>query len=241
MMVTTAFSPKDFSGGASLTNFASPHGIPSSIHTRPQTAKQVRVPVIGTIASGLVASGEQRQESVSQVKFVPIMMEGRGIPAEPYNQCVIKSKEMNYSSSKGFARDERPQTQGDSGFRISKSSRMIPLSSVPYMLKSPSEVRYQEENKSSQRRVYSAKSNTKSTSGTQTQTQAQNAPQEQSAPIGKLNIDGEYFHSFKENSFKGLPKTTTSSDKKKTNVLDSWVSKEAKPFTRMGGQERDLL
>jgi hypothetical protein len=201
--------------------------MPASIHTRPHTAKQVRVPVTGTIASGLQASGEPRQESVGSVKFIPIMMEGHKIQVEPYNQYMIKSKEVTMSS-KGFIIKEERMSHNRSNKNISPSS---------YILRSPSAMKEQEGNKVGQRRVLSGKANMKSSAGTQTQTMSQ----EMSAPIGKLNIDGEYFHSFKENTFKGMPKTTTAAgDRKKISVLDSWTSKEAKQFSRLG-QEREML
>jgi len=222
MVVNTAFAPKDFANG--LTGQAiSPHGMPASIHTRPHTAKQVRVPVLGTIASGLVATGEPRQESVGSVKFLPIMMEGHSIPVEPYNQCMTKSKEVTMSS-KGFS------TQGESGFKGSKSTKNIQASPSSYVLRSPTEMKEQEGNK--QRRALSGK---KSTAGTQTQTQNP----ELSAPIGKLNIDGEYFHSFKDgtgNATRAFAKTAMAGDRKKINILDSWTTKDSRL-----GQEKEMV
>lgn len=221
MVVNTAFAPKDFANGLTGQSISPQGMMPASIHTRPHTAKQVRVPVLGTIASGLVASGEPRQESVGGVKFLPIMMEGHKIPVEPYNQCLNKSKEVTMSS-KGFS------TQGESGFKGSKSSKNIQTSPSNYVLRSPSELREQEGNK--QRRALSGKPTVKSSAGTQTQTP--NA--ELSAPIGKLNIDGEYFHSFKEN--KGFAKTAMAGERKKINIIDSWTTKETRH-----GQEKEML
>jgi len=238
MLVNTVFSPKDFASAGILGQALSPQEIPSSIHTRPQTAKQVRVPVTATIASGLVAMGEPRQESVSSVKFVPISMEGQKIPVEPYNLCLNKSREL-MSSSKGFTpKEEGTFVHSDLGFRISKTTKSIQTSPSSFIVKSPSEMREQEVNKVGQRRVMSGKANMKTCSGTQTQTQT--VMMDGSASIGKLNIDGEYFQSFKENTIKGASRTTTAGDRKKISILDSWVTKESKPFSRFG-QERDLL
>lgn len=224
MVVNTAFAPKDFAAGLS-GQITPPQGMmPASIHTRPHTAKQVRVPVTGTISSGLQATGEPRQESVGSVKFIPIMMEGHKIPVEPYNQCMIKTKEMTMSS-KGFGIKEERLS-----YSATKSSKTVQVSPSNYVLRSPSAMREQEENKFGQRRVLSGKANMKNTAGTQTPMLSPEA----SAPIGKLNIDGEYFHSFKENTFKVAPRTTTAGgDRKKISVLDSWTTKETKQYREM--------
>jgi len=242
--INTAFSPKNFSSTASGSGSATgkaffSQGIPSAIHSRPQTAKATKLPPSVTIATGLVATGEAKQQSIGSIKFVPIMMEGQKMNVDAYNRSAAKSREGTAVSRKANYQDEdevisyqafesktphggRPQTA-----LVNSSFKSIS------MLKEESDRASQPDiNKLGQKRLMSAKPNLRASSGTQTQVHQQQQ-QEAVATMGKVNIDGEYFQNYSNgNQAVRTPTKPGSASKQRKDVLQSWVTKENQPYAQ---------
>jgi len=182
MQIQTAFGAKDFSN---IQQNGPVSGKPSAIHSRPQTAKHVlRGQPMTTIANGLAVQGEQKQQSVGNVKFLPMCLEGNSIQAEQYNQNKTPSKGLNLKE-KGIQTTDLEMRGSKSGFQ---------LKSVPRKVLGIIEQEANEEPAGVERRLMSAKASMRSTG--RILFKSQNEQGDGSSKMGKVNIDGQYFDAF---------------------------------------------
>ena len=247
--ISTAFSPKNFGNTVSGANSASSgkgffsQKMPSSIHSRPQTAKATRMPPSVTIATGLTATGEPKQQSIGSIKFIPIVMEGQKINVDPYNRTLNKSREGMTMSRKNNYQDEDEvisytSEKGTNPVKTGQTALVNSSFKSISMLKDESDRGSQPEvSKFAQKRLMSAKASMRASSGTQTLAQIQEATP---ASVGKVNIDGEYFQTYSNGNLNSrTPTKPASATKSRKDVLESWVTKENQPVANYT-QEAEL-
>ncbi len=186
-------------------------GRPKAIHNRPHTARQSRV-IPTTLASGLVASGESKQESVpKKIKYLPFVMEGQKMPIESNNQSLSRQNNLTMSSKSAIGND-----------RFMDITLMTPKLSTKYS-KSTKNLKTTLEssqfkiigldnhgnNKTAVRRPLTARVS----SGSQTARVVRVDPR-----TNKINIDAAYFQNF-------AAKKELNKSPRNNNILNSWVTK----------------
>ena len=191
-------------------------GKPVAIHNRSHIARQSRV-IPTTLASGLVASGEPKQQSVPKdIKYLPFVMEGQKMAIESNNQSL--SKQNNFSiSSKSAMGNDRFMDITLMTPKQSKSTKNL-KTTLEYSqfkiigLDNGAELQRHGNNKTAVRRPLTTRVGNGSASGNQTRVVKVDPH------TNKINIDGVYFQNF-------APKKQLNRSPKNNNVLNSWVTK----------------
>jgi len=212
--INTALTPKSFASGIVIPNIT--QKIPSAIHTRPQTAKNTRFTPNISLTNSLVASGEIRQQSVPQIKFIPFMMEGQKMHIEPYNINMQKLANHQNANKESSMREDKNHEQYFMNSKIADSTKQIKTTLANVSFKENTQETSLGNEGRKFKRPMTAKPSLKTSAGTQTLSI-------EGPPVGKVNIDGEYFQAFSSNK----PGSVHSQTRK--NVLESWTSKDNQP------------
>jgi len=211
LSISSAISPK---GYENLT------GIPAAIHTRPETAKYNRPSQSATLSTGYQSTGELRQQTMTNVHFMPFVMEGQKMTIEPYNLSLSKGAHNISMSSKSSVRGTAEPSKSSKSTRTLKTT--LAHASIRNIQSNPN---FNPENKQQRIHQRPTTAKVKATSGTQTNTPELPAV----TAVGKVNINGEYFQTFSPG---GAAHQQHGHLKQKKELLESWASKDSRNNTQ---------